>query len=287
MKIININLTLVATQWLVNGVVLLGLPMVEGLLQKKHGNLRRELVPGSSATLATVNLLTAGKFAILSKAGVTTTSSIPPTNVTGDMGTSPIAATALTGFGLIADPATNTFSTSTLVTGNVYAADYTSPTPNMLTVAVLNMQAAYVDAAGRPNPDYTELKGGNIDGETLGRGLYKWGGNVKFDNILTFNGTDTDIWILQIAGDVTVGDGARVELIGGAKAENIFWQIAGKTVLRTSSHVEGVFLCSTSITFMTGSSMNGAALAQTVVTLDAAKVVKKSVCDVVIGCVES
>ena len=224
MKIININLTLVATQWLVNGVVLLGLPMVEGLLQKKHGNLRRELVPGSSATLATVNLLTAGKFAILSKAGVTTTSSIPPTNVTGDMGTSPIAATALTGFGLIADPATNTFSTSTLVTGNVYAPDYLSPTPNLLTVAILDMQSAYLDAALRPitNPNNIDLKKGNIEGLVLAHGVYKWGTNVKFTSSVIFNGSATDIWILQIAGDVSVASGAKVELTGGAKAENIF-----------------------------------------------------------------
>jgi hypothetical protein len=79
---------------------------------------------------------------------------------------------------------------------------------------------------------------------------------------------------LQIDGDVKVGSGAIVELTGGAKAENIFWQIAGKTTLGTSSHVEGVFLCKTQIAFETGSSMNGAALAQTAVTLDAAIIVR-------------
>ena len=238
------------------------------------------LLDQSPASPPSVKLLTAGKFAVLTKSGVTTTG---PTSVTGVMGTSPIAATALTGFGLIAD-SSNTFSTSTLVSDNIYAADYTSPTPNMLTVAVLDMQAAYVDAAGRLDPDYTEFGAGNIEGATLGRGLYKWGTGVGFTSSLIFNGNATDVWILQIAGDVTVGSGAEVTLIGDAKAENIFWQVAGQTILGTTSHVKGVFLCKTAIIFKTGSRMNGAALAQTAVTMDSAVVVKASVCDKKAGC---
>jgi hypothetical protein len=282
MSFIKFNQTLVTTALLVTAVILLlGVPMTEGILQEKHGNLRRQL-DDTSPPQSRVKLLTAGKFAVLSKTGVTTTGT---TGVTGAMGTSPISATAMTGFGLIMDSG-NAFSTSTLVSGNVYAADYESPTPNMLTVAVLDMQGAYVDAAGRPDPDYADLGAGSIEGLTLDPGLYKWGTNVEFTSSLTFNGTDTDIWILQIDGDVKVGSGAIVELTGGALAENIFWQIAGKTTLGTSSHVEGVFLCNTQIAFETGSSMNGAALAQTAVTLDAATIVKTSVCDATVGCVK-
>lgn len=272
MTFIKINQNLVATVLLLAGMVLLGLPMAEGRLQEKRGNPRRELEQGN---LTAVGLQTAGNFTILTKSGVTTTSSSTPTSVTGDIGTSPITAAALTGFDLIAD-SSNTFSTSTLVTGSIYAPDYASPTPSMLTVAVQDMEAAYVDAAGRPEPDYTELGAGDIEGLTLEGGLYKWGTGIGFVSSLTFNGTATDIWILQIAGDVIVGSGARVYLTGGAKAENIFWQIAGGAVLGTTSHVEGVFLCKTAITFKTGSSMNGAALAQTAVTMDTATIVKES-----------
>jgi hypothetical protein len=302
MSFIRINQTLIATVFLVACVLLLSIPMSEGLLvvkENRAGSLRRQQqvvedrrqeelknksLPPSVNVLSAVELLTAGKFAVLSKAGVTTTGT---TIVNGDMGTSPIAATAVTGFELIADPS-NTFSTSKRVNnGNIYAANFAPPTPSMLTVAVLDMQAAYVNAAGRPDPDYTELGAGSIEGYNLGRGLYKWGSGVEFSNTLTFNGTATDIWILQIAGDVTVGNGASVQLTGGAKPENIFWQIAGKTILGTKSHVKGVFLCSTAITFMDGSSMNGTALAQTSITLDSAVIFKKSVCDAVVGCVES
>ena len=55
----------------------------------------------------------------------------------------------MTGFGLIMD-ASNTFSTSALVTGKAYAADYTAPTPAILTTAVSAMEAAYTDGATRP-----------------------------------------------------------------------------------------------------------------------------------------
>merc|ERR1712166_1373214 len=211
-----------------------------------------------------------GDFAVLTKAGVTTTGA--PTHVTGDMGTSPIAATALTGFDLIMDPS-NTHSTSTLVTGHIFAASYTSPTPSKMTTAISDMETAYTDAAGRVNPDELDLGAGTIEGKTLAPGLYKWGSSVDFTK-LTFKGTGTatDVWILQMTGDLIVGAGAIVTLTGGAKAENIFWQVAGSTTLHTTAAMKGTILCATAIDFQTGSSLNGRALAQTAVTLDAATI---------------
>jgi hypothetical protein len=61
--------------------------------------------------LEAVDLRSAGAFVILAKAGIST---VPSSVITGDIGVSPIAATAMTGFSLIAD-ASNTFSTSTQV----------------------------------------------------------------------------------------------------------------------------------------------------------------------------
>jgi len=225
-----------------------------------------------------VNLGTAGDYAILSKSGVTTTG---VTSISGNVGTSPIAATAITGFGLIMDP-TNLYSTSPVVVGGgkIYAASYTSPTPSKMTTAISDMETAFADAAGRLDPDYTELGAGNIEGKTLEAGLYKWGSNVHFTSSLTFDGNSTDgdgtsnnIWIMQIAQNLLVGNDAKVTLSGGAKWENIYWQVSEAAVFGALSHVEGVFLVKTGITFNSGSSLNGAALAQTAVTLDAATIV--------------
>jgi len=61
----------------------------------------------------------------------------------------------------------------------------------------------------------------------------------------------------------------KITLSGGAQASNIFWQVAGDATLGTTAHFEGIILCMTGITFQTGASMNGRALAQTAVILDA------------------
>lgn len=225
---------------------------------------------------STVDLGTAGDYAILSKTGVTTTG---VTSVTGNVGTSPIASTAITGFGLIMD-STNQFSTSTVVVGGgkVYASDYTNPTPSKMTTAISDMGTAFTDAAGRtPDAAYIEIHTGDLTDQTLDPGVYKWSTSVRFGGGVVFNGSATDIWILQIAQNLEVASGAQVTLAGGALAENIFWQVSGRSVFGTTSHVEGVFLVKTAINFLTGSTLNGAALSQTAVTLDAATIVNAPV----------
>ncbi len=213
---------------------------------------------------APVNLGKASTFVILSKSGIT---NVPDSKITGDMGVSPIAGTAITGFALVADK-TNTFSTSTQVTGKIYAANYASPTPANLTTAVSNMQTAYTDAAGRKNPDFTELYAGDISGKTLVPGLYKWGTSVVANKNVVLKGSSTSVFIFQISGNLNVASGVNFTLTGGAQAKNIFWQVAGYTNLGTTSHFEGNILCQTAIHMLTGASLNGRALAQTAVTLD-------------------
>ena len=134
----------------------------------------------AAASPAPVDLGTAGHFAILTKTGIT---NVPISNITGDLGVSPIAAASITGFSLIAD-STNTFSTSSQVTGKIYAANYAAPTPANLTTSIANMETAYTDAAGRA-PDYTELYAGNLSGRTLLPGVYKWSTGVLVTSNVT------------------------------------------------------------------------------------------------------
>jgi Ice-binding-like/Bacterial Ig-like domain len=221
-------------------------------------------VASSVSGPAPLNLGTAGNYVILAKSGVSTTGA---TSVVGDIGLSPAAGSLITGFGLSSPP--TTFTTSSLVNGQIFAADYDPPTPANLTTAVLDMQAAYTDAAGRTLPDFTELGAGNIDGMTLTPGLYKWGTGVSIPIGVTLAGGANDVWIFQIAQDLTVGNGAMVNLSGGAQAKNIFWQVAGQTTLGTTSDFKGIILSQTLIGLNTGAIMLGRALAQTAVTLDA------------------
>ena len=66
----------------------------------------------------------------------------------------------------------------------------------------------------------------------------------------------------------------QITLTGGALSKNIFWQLAGQATFGTTSHFEGVILSKTGITFQTGASINGRALAQTAVILDSNAVTK-------------
>ena len=215
---------------------------------------------------APVGLGSAGSFAILAESGIST---VPPSVVTGDIGVSPIDSTALTGFSSSLDSTTQ-FATSKQVIGRIYAANYSAPTPINMTTAVGDMGTAYTDAAGRTLPDHTELGSGNIGGMTLAPGLYKWGTGVTVPTDVTIAGNANDLWIFQIAGDLTTSSATHVILSGGAQAKNIFWQVAGGVgaALGTTSHFEGIILAQKAISLATGASINGRLLAQTAVTLD-------------------
>jgi hypothetical protein len=224
-------------------------------------------VATSSTGPSAVSLGTAAGYVILAKSAISTTGT---TAIVGDIGLSPAAGSFITGFSLSSPP--STFTTSPLVTGQVRAADYSTPTPANLTTAVLDMQAAYTDAAGRVLPDFTELGAGNIDGMTLSPGLYKWGTGVSIPVGVTLAGGASDIWIFQIAQNLTVSNGAIVTLSGGAQARNIFWQVAGQATFGTTSNFKGIVLSQTLISLNTGAVMTGRALAQTAVTLNAAQI---------------
>jgi hypothetical protein len=206
-------------------------------------------------------------YVILSKSGISTTG---VTSIVGNIGVSPIAATAITGFGLVLDRS-GQFSKSPLVSGNIYAATYAVPTPANLTTAIHNMEAAYTDAAGRA-ANVTELGAGNIGGMTLSTGVYKWSSSLSIPTDLTLSGDANAVWIFQIAGGLTLSSATTINLTGGAQAKNIFWQVAGVASLGTTSDFKGVILSKTAIVMQTGAVITGKALAQTAVTLDANKV---------------
>jgi hypothetical protein len=155
----------------------------------------------------------------------------------------------------------------------VYASDYAPPTPSNLTTAIGDMELAFTDAAGRA-PDVTELGAGNIGGMTLEPGVYKWGTGLLIPTDVELTGSGTDVWIFQVAQDLTMSSGASIALSGGALPENVFWQVAGLVEIGTTAHCEGIVLTQTSVTLGTGASINGRLLAQTAVAMDGNTVVE-------------
>ncbi|MGK3735132.1 MAG: hypothetical protein ACI8RD_007847 [Bacillariaceae sp.] len=217
-----------------------------------------------------VELLTAGNFAILAKTGIT---NVPSSSITGDIAVSPIVAASMTGFGLIKD-STNTFSTSTEVTGKIHAADYAVPTPSKLTTAISDMETAYTDSQGRiaSSGAYLNVGAGEIGGLQLGPGVYTFDIDIGITSDVQFNGTATDIFIIKTSGSIAQAASTSVLLAGGAKAENIFWSVAGTVSVGAGSHMEGILLVATAVTFITGSSLNGRVLSQTMVALQKATI---------------
>ena len=224
---------------------------------------------GTKTGLRAVSLGASGNYVILAKTAINNS---PTSAITGDMGLSPAATSFITGFGLT--DATG-YATTPQVTGKVYAADMAPPTNTNLTTAVENMITAYNDAAGRPTPDFLELGTGSIGGMTLDAGLYKWTNTVSMASDVTLSGSADDVWIFQVAGDMTMSSAVNITLTGGAQAKNIFWQVAGSVSLGTTSHFEGVILSMTGITMQTGATVNGRLLAQTAVILDSNAVTKR------------
>jgi hypothetical protein len=212
-----------------------------------------------------INLGTSGNFTILTETGITTTG---VTSIIGDIGVSPIAATAITGFGLIKD-ASNQFSLTPIVTGKVYAADYAAPTPSIMTTAVSDMKTAFTTANGLTYPaPKVQMYAGDISGRTLSPGVYKWSTGVLITSTgVTLSGGPNDVWVFQIAQNLTVNNGAIITLAGGAQAKNIFWVVSGKATLGTTVNFKGVILSKTLISLNTGAKVTGKLLAQTAVTL--------------------
>jgi hypothetical protein len=228
---------------------------------------------GSSAPIAGastgVDLRTAGDFVILAKTGITT---VPDSAITGNIGASPVTAAAM-----------DTITCPQMLTGSIYGADAaytgdgvkpcfkgTAPDTTVVANAILDMGTAYTDAAGRTLPDFTELYAGDISGQTLVPGLYKWGTSVAIYTDVTLAGSAGDIWIFQIAGDLTQAAATSVTLTGGAVAGNVFWQVGGGAgaAIGSAAHFEGTILAEKAITVGNTTTVIGNLYSQTAVTLD-------------------
>lgn len=216
----------------------------------------------ASNEVAPIDIKSAGNFVILTETGIT---SDPTSTIIGNIGTSPITGTAITGI------------LCSNVTGTIYTASGTafSPcgevNPTLLDTAVGDMQAAYTAAANRAPGTGSNLNlgGGTLATQTLAPGTYTWDtpGAVTITGDITLDGSATDIWIFQISGTFTMDTAAKIILTGGAVPENVFWQVADVVAIGTDAHIEGIILGQTNITFLSGATVKGRLFAQTAVTM--------------------
>lgn len=207
------------------------------------------VIPIQTTVQASVPLAGVSNFTVIAGASVTNTGG---TVITGDLGLSP--GTSIGGFppGIL----NGTLHINTGITNQ----------------AKLDLTTAFNDAAGRTAVDMVTLSG-NIGGLTLTPGLYKStsslaisSGDVTFDAL----GDANAVFIIQIASTLTTTSGRKVILAGGAQAKNIYWQVASSASFGTTSVMKGTIMALESITFDTGATLEGRALARTgSVTMDA------------------
>lgn len=208
--------------------------------------------PGSACSdTACVNLGTAGNYVILDEATVTytptaTVSSTP--KITGNIGVSPNAASFITGLALNL-PAGGASSTSTLVTGSIYAPGYADPTPASLTTAVADKNTAYTAAAamataggglagGSPG---TACPGvGALGGLTLTPGVYTCAVPISIGSGTNVTLSGAGVYVIKTTQGLSQAASTSVNLTNGALAQNVFWQVGGSVSIGSGAHMEGV-----------------------------------------------
>ena len=213
------------------------------------------VIPVQTIVMATVSLSGASNLAVLAGSAVTNTGA---TTITGDLGLSP--GSSVGGF----PPG--------ILNGTQHINDA------IANQAKLDLTAAYNDAAGRTSADIVTLSG-NIGGLTLTPGLYKSTSSLAVssgDLTLDAKGDANAVFIIQIASTLTTTSGRKVILSGGALASNIFWQVGSSATFGTTSVFKGTILAMQSITFNTGATLDGRALARTgAVTMAGNTIVKQ------------
>jgi hypothetical protein len=230
------------TKKLLTALSIISVVLIGGCKKDDPANSNPSVIPVQTTVMPTVQLAGSANFAILAGSAVTSTGA---TIITGDLGLSP--GTSIGGFppGIL---------NGTQLINGVLA-----------TQAKLDLTTAYNDAAGRTSTDIVTLSG-NIGGLTLSPGLYKSTSSLSISSgDLTFDakGNASAVFIIQIASTLTTTSGRKVFLIGGAVASNIFWQVGSSATFGTTSVFKGTVMAMQSITFNTGATLDGKALART------------------------
>lgn len=224
------------------------------------------------------------RFLMIASQAITTTTGSAISN--GDMAILDLARTAYAGF--TPGPVASQFTE--LSNGVSFAPDdttppYVIPAPYASMVAFINqirtdLGVAATFLAADPNPAAaTQALPAELGNVVLTRGVYRNAGNVIIQQgnlTLDAQGDPDSVFIIVIDGTFTTGaPGGNIELIGGAKANNVYWRTGGATVLGSNTRFAGNVFAWPQINLGTGAEVIGRLFSVTEqVTLDANMVTK-------------
>lgn len=134
---------------------------------------------------------------------------------------------------------------------------------NLLSNAKVDMVLAYKEAVAlSPDNDKIGLLEGDLRGKILAPGCYKWNGDLTISQDFIIEGSGSDVWIFKIPAHFKVASDVHLALRGGAKARNIFWQVAGSALLESGSVMAGTIIAQQSVEMKNRSVLTGRAFAK-------------------------
>lgn len=222
------------------------------------------LFTAGAVTGTFVNTVRATNGGIFGDATVTVTATTPPPPLV------PLGAAAT--YGILAGTGV------TCVTGGAIFADVgvspgsaiTGFPPCTLTGTRNAANTAAATAQGDLTTAYNQLAGlacgttltADLGGTTLAPGVYCSTSSQGLTGVLTLDagGNPNATFVIQVASALTVA--GSVNLIGGADAKNVYWQIGSSATIGTGSLMKGNIVALTSITLVDAATLLGRALAR-------------------------
>ena len=196
------------------------------------------LATSASAAPATVDLGTAASFSVLGGSTVTNTG---PTTMFGDLGLAPGSS----------------------VTGAPHVLGQTHVDDAVAIQAKNALTTAFNNAAGRPSEGSA---GSDLAGQTFTAGVRTASSSLLLSSssvILDAQGDPNAVFIFQIGTTLITGSNTTVQLINGAQACNVFWQVGSSATLGTGTRFVGTVMAAETITANTAATIHGRLLAQT------------------------
>ena len=183
-----------------------------------------------------ITLGTAANFVLFSSSGAVSSSG-GMSQLTGNVGSN---GGSSTGFGN--------------VNGGMHDNDGTSAS------CMADLHTAYLQLNGATA---THFPAPGMGGDTLLAGIYSTSAATTLDNTLCLDakGNSSAVFIFQIGGSFIAHTGAKVRLLGGALACNVYWKVEGAVSLFSGVFMAGTIVANNAqIIMATGDTLEGRAL---------------------------